>query len=122
MRIQCSGNHDLIDVDTQSHAILRMWHALGRFCDQILWVRWKVEDLNGPRQGLHRRCRIIARMRTGASIVVSATDSDDFEAISLAAECVQRAVARELERRQDFSWKSSTKGDGRVIPTSRRGN
>ena len=78
------------------HAERRLAFALGRFDDRLGTVTVRLSDLNGPRGGVDKECRIHLRLLRRPALVVQCTDSDAYSAISIAAERAGRAVAREL--------------------------
>lgn len=79
----------------------RLYFALGRFSPEIERVTARVGDVNGPRGGVDKQCRIEVKLR-GLKSVFSEARADDFgAAVASAAERVERAVTRSLERRRD---------------------
>lgn len=78
----------------------RLHFALGRFLPQIERVTARVADMNGPRGGEDKRCRIEVRLRGLETIVREARASALEEAAYRAAESVERGVSRALERMQ----------------------
>jgi len=76
----------------------RMRFALSRFTDRIEHATVRVADLNGPRGGVDKQCRIVVRLRSGGEIVIEDSASDFETAIDRGADRVQRAVARALAR------------------------
>jgi hypothetical protein len=57
-------------------------------------------DVNGPRGGPDKRCRVVAHLVTGA-VVVSRTGPDPVAAVSAAAARCRRLVLTRLKRRRD---------------------
>ncbi|MGE0713578.1 MAG: HPF/RaiA family ribosome-associated protein [Planctomycetota bacterium] len=75
--------------------------ALGRFAPEVRRVTATVEDLDGPRGGADKRCRLRAVLRAGGEPLVSEdVDAQLHAAIDTAAERLGRAVARRLDRRR----------------------
>ena len=56
-------------------------------------------DVNGPRGGPDKRCRVVARLSTGP-VVVSRTRTDPIAAVEAAAAVCRRSVRASLKRRQ----------------------
>ena len=79
----------------------RLRFALGRFGPRIGGVTVSLADLNGPRGGLDKRCRIMVRLVRFGQVVVEDTDSDLGAAVNWAADRVEQSVRRELERRRN---------------------
>jgi ribosome-associated translation inhibitor RaiA len=79
----------------------RLYFALGRYAPEIDRVTTHLGDINGPRGGVDKQCRIKVMLR-GLKSVVSEARADDLKAaVGVAAERVGRGVARALERRRD---------------------
>jgi putative sigma-54 modulation protein len=78
----------------------RLHFALGRFAPQVERVTAQVADVNGPRGGTDKRCRMEVKLRGLGSVSSEAHADDVEEAAALAAERLGRGVARALERRQ----------------------
>jgi ribosomal subunit interface protein len=76
----------------------RVEFALDRHADRISRVRVHLGDVNGPRGGADKSCRVEVRMRGGRSVRVSVVDADAYAAMNAAVHRVARAVARALER------------------------
>ena len=77
----------------------RLHFVLGRFAPEIERVTARVEDVNGPRGGTDKHCRMEVKLR-GVGNVPGEARADDFEAaVAFAAERLGRGVARALERR-----------------------
>ena len=76
----------------------RLGFALSRFADRIDRVTVRLADLNGPRGGVDKQCRIVVRLRSGGEVVIEDTATDLETALDRGADRVQRAVARALAR------------------------
>jgi hypothetical protein len=72
--------------------------ALRRFVDRIGRVTVWLADVNGPRGGIDRCCRIDVRLRPTESAFAAETASDAYTAIGRASGRVGRAVARRIGR------------------------
>lgn len=76
----------------------RLRFALSRFEPRILSVDLTLRDVNGPRGGLDRYCRLVVRLSWPKSrIVVEAQDLSLESSVSRCAERAARTVARALE-------------------------
>ena len=76
----------------------RLEFALDRYQDRIARVRVVVSDLNGPRGGEDKSCRIEVRIRGAGTVRATAVDGDAYVAIGAAAHRAGRGVARALQR------------------------
>jgi ribosome-associated translation inhibitor RaiA len=77
----------------------RLHFVLGRFAPEVERVTARIDDVNGPRGGADKRCRMEVRLR-GLGNVLGEACAVDFEAaVAFAAERLGRGVARALGRR-----------------------
>lgn len=87
-----SGTRELLD--------RRMQFALGQFDGWIQSLDVWVEDVNGPKGGVDKQCRVLVGLRGGKMIKVEDLDADLVTVINRTADRVSQAVGRELERRR----------------------
>ena len=79
----------------------RVAFELSRFGRQVRAVTVNLEDLNGPRGGIDKRCSMQADLSPGGRVRVEKTDSELRAAIGRTAARLAHAVARALERRRE---------------------
>jgi hypothetical protein len=77
--------------------------ALGRFSSRARLVRVRLEDLNGPKGGVDKRCVVTVSGDGFERCVVDVRDTTVQAAVDQAAGIASRAVARALERARDLS-------------------
>ncbi len=73
--------------------------ALAPVRRHLLWVDAYLTDLNGPRGGPDKRCRVVAHLRTGGPVVVGRTGTDPVAALAAAAARCRRLITARLKRR-----------------------
>lgn len=78
----------------------RVHFTLGRFAPQVERVTARVTDVNGPRGGTDKCCRMEVKLQALNSVSSVARADNMEEAAAMAAERLARGVARALERRQ----------------------
>lgn len=76
--------------------------ALSRFEDRIGSVRVRVDDVNGPRGGVDKRCTVHVRGRGEWAVRVEQSGADLYAAIDAAADRAGHAVARAVERAREL--------------------
>lgn len=71
---------------------------LGRFAHRIRNIHVLLDDVNGPRGGVHIRCRIGLRFRPRGRISVSALAVDEYSAVAKAATRARELVDRRFKK------------------------
>ena len=84
----------------RNYAERRLRFSVRRLNPRIKRLRVSVEDVNGPRGGVDKRCRIVAEISPSGNLVIEETDTRAHEAVDRAADRLRRSVRRELKRRQ----------------------
>ncbi len=96
-----------INVSTQSftmtpaindHLLRRLWFALGARSRKIHRIKVHLSDVNGPRGGRDKRCKIMIRLSGQPDIVVEDTHSDLYEAIDRASGRAGMTLNRRLAK------------------------
>ena len=115
MRIHVrSRGFELTDA-LRTHAERRLLFALGRFGRRVQSVMLRIDDVNGPRGGADQRCQIVARLAPWGDVRVEEPDGDLYGAIDRAADRLDRAVAREIERRREMRLLHETRGEKETL-------
>ena len=80
--------------------------TLGRFAHRIRDIHVWLDDVNGPRGGMHIRCRIDVQFRPRGRNWVSALAIDEYSAVAKAAvralELVDRRIKKARTRRRQL--------------------
>lgn len=98
MKTHFVDRDDCLNSASITFANRRLLFALSRFGSKIASVTLTVEDVNGPRGGIDKRCQLLIKMRRGQDIVLSDTDHDLKSCVSRIADRAGRTVARRLCR------------------------
>jgi ribosome-associated translation inhibitor RaiA len=90
------------DFRAEDRAYLRrkLARRLGKFADSIERVSLRTEDVNGPRGGIDRVCRVKVVLRGLPSVAIEKRNAALNAAVALALDGVERAVRRRLQRRR----------------------
>ncbi len=78
----------------------RFQFALRRFSHRVKRLRVYVADVNGPRGGVDKQCRILLDVAPSGSLVLEETDVRLRTAMDRAADRLKRCFRRDLKRRQ----------------------
>jgi putative sigma-54 modulation protein len=94
----------------------RLASGLGRSAHHVSRVAVLLADINGPRGGIDKRCRIRVRLDPSVEVVVEDTQSDLYTAIDRAAKRVGRSVARKLGRQRRTRFLTRALRDSTLQP------
>lgn len=100
----------LVDATTRERLERRLHFALGRFSGHVQRVSVYLSDVNGPRGGADKLCRITAEMPGHGRAVVEGVDDSLMVAIDRTAERVGQAVRRRLDRARGFETARPSRG------------
>lgn len=93
----------------QEYAERQLKTALDRFGDRVERVTVRMDDVNGPRGGLDKRCGVTIALPRHRQIFVEETSGELYTTLARAVQRATRAVARQMDR-----W------DGRGKATQRK--
>ena len=100
MNLDFHSSRITVSESTQDYVKRRLAFALGRFDDVVQGVVVSLQDINGPRGGIDKLCRIRVKLvGQKAPIIADVLDTDIRPAIDMAADRLGRAVARQIDRR-----------------------
>jgi ribosome-associated translation inhibitor RaiA len=85
-------------VALREHVARRLDFALRRFGSRVELVVVRLVDVNGPRGGPDKRCRLLAHLSPSRTVLVEATAADAYAAVSQAAACLDERVSRALSK------------------------
>ncbi len=103
MKLTFRARH--VDLSPELHDQLqrRLDFALGRLATAIRAVDVTIVDINGPKGGADKQCRIHVRGPLLRTIMIEHVGTEVLSTVSIAAERAGRAVARSLARRRTFA-------------------
>jgi putative sigma-54 modulation protein len=90
-----------------SHAERRLRSAVNRGGERIRKIAMRLSDVNGPRGGADKRCRLQVVLTGLPDVVVEDTQADLYVAIDRATDRAGRALVRKIGRRQTLLRQSS---------------
>lgn len=101
MRIEIVSPSMELDGDLRQWAERHVAFAIGRFAERVRRVRIMLSDINGPRGGLDKECRVTAQLTCGEPLVAEVLDSDPGAALARAIDRIARKLSTEWERKRD---------------------
>lgn len=100
MKIQIHASKISMDASVERHVSRRLHFALGRFANVVEKIDVTLADINGPKGGHDKQCRIRVRVKGVAKLVIAEVLHEELiTATDLAVDRVGRAVARAVDRR-----------------------
>lgn len=103
MKLTIRARHLELTPETHDAIRHRIESAFRRLSPWIRSVAVTLTDLNGPKGGADKHCRVRARGSSMASVVVDQVGVDIHATVSLAAERAKQAVLRKVVRRRSFA-------------------
>ncbi len=103
MRIVIQANGFVLTQALRTYTERRMASALGWAGERLRKLAVSLSDINGPRGGIDKRCKIQVQLGKGQEVFIEDTEADLYLAIDRAADRAERAVVRRVERMRDFT-------------------
>lgn len=103
MKLTLRTRHLDVRPDLRAQLARSVERALRRHAPQIHEVEIAVADINGPRGGADKQCRIRVRGPELCAIAVHHLGADLVSTVLSAAARAERAIARALARRRAFA-------------------
>lgn len=102
MSISITDRDKVLNSDLRELCKRRLLFALSRFDSSIAKITLVISDENGPRGGVDKACRVSISLHRAKNVVITDKDSEIMKCISRVADRAGRAVARAVERKQNF--------------------
>jgi ribosomal subunit interface protein len=100
MAIQSSGFE--MTIALRMYTEHRLATALGWARHHMRKLAVSLSDINGPRGGVDKRCKIQVQLSGGREIIIEECEADLYSAIDRAADRADRAVVKQVERTRQF--------------------
>ena len=96
MRLQVTSHRIDLTADLKDFVARRIHFALGRFAGRIKALSVRLDDVNGPREGVDKCCAIRVNAGHGGTLIVRERRESIYAAVACAVERAERAVQRQL--------------------------
>lgn len=103
MRVTIQTNGFEMTSALRAYTEQRLATALGWAREHMRKLVVWLSDINGPRGGVDKRCKIQVKLGGGREIIIEDTEADLYAAIDRAADRADRAVVRRVERKRGFA-------------------
>ena len=96
MLVQIQSRHFSLSEALNKYVKSKVQIMLSRYETKIISINVSLFDVNGPKGGEDKCCKIIVKVNGKSSIVVQETAEDLYDAINTSTRRVRRAVKRQL--------------------------
>ena len=103
MRVAIQANGFEMTSALRAYTEHRLATALGWARRHMRKLAVWLSDVNGPRGGVDKRCKIQVQLDGGREVIIEELEADLYAAIDRAAERADRAIVRQVERTRHFS-------------------
>lgn len=103
MKLDIRTRHLLLSAETLAELRRRVNLVFARISPRIRTVDVTVADINGPKGGADKQCRLVVRGRSTRSIAIEQVGTDTLATVAMAASRAEQALLRELSRRRGFA-------------------
>ena len=106
VRHQAGNPGARLPADLPDHIERRLRFALARFGGRVERVIVFLQDRNGPKGGIDKVCRILAKVHGCGSLMAVVADSEWTAAVDRATTRIGHTVARQVDRARDRHGRS----------------
>lgn len=101
MNIDIQANGLTLTTGLRQHIRQRLFNAFKSTHQHLRKITVRLMDINGPRGGQDKQCRIHIGMIGGQDVVIENTDAQLHTAIEDAANRAQHTLARRIQKRRE---------------------
>ncbi len=113
MLVHIQSRHFSLSAALNKYVKTKLQVMLGRYEAKIISLNVSLFDINGPKGGEDKCCKIIVKINGTSSIVVQETAADLYDAINTCSRRARRAVKRQLS----VHIRTRTKINDVLLPT-----
>jgi putative sigma-54 modulation protein len=101
MEIEIRGQNFRVSNHLHEHVERQLNFALAQFDSWISGTTVHLEDVNGPKGGVDKQCRILVNLKGGKTLKVEDIDADFTIAVNRAADRLGQVISREVDKRRE---------------------
>ena len=113
MLVHIQSRHFSLAAALSKYVKTKLQVMMGRYGAKIISLNVRLFDINGPKGGEDKCCKIIVKINGTSSIVVQETAADLYDAINTCSRRARRAVKRQLS----VHIRTRTKINDVLLPT-----
>ena len=96
-----------IDQNIKNFVDNHMRFVFTRYGEYVICIEVMLIDINGPKGGIDKRCRVKLKLGSRATIVIQETQEDLYSAIKLCSARLKRSVERSITRHYTNKFNSA---------------
>jgi putative sigma-54 modulation protein len=101
MQIEFKGPAAILSEALEEHGQRRLAFALSRFEPRLRLAQVRLSDVNGPKGGEDKACRVVIHLTEGGQVLGEDVHADAYQALTGAVDRAARGLARFLDRARD---------------------
>jgi hypothetical protein len=98
MKVLINDKQKLLSAEAIEQTESRLAAAFSKFGFRISRIEVSVSDINGPRGGVDKECRLVAKTNKMGDVIATVTDESLTKSIRRAIARAERGVARRIQR------------------------
>jgi ribosome-associated translation inhibitor RaiA len=98
MRIQINDRTNVLGEAAFGRVMDIVEATFSKYLSRVKSVVLTANDLNGPKGGIDKRCRVLVSMNGRSEVAVSAEHESLYQAIRLAVKRAERTVSRKSQK------------------------
>lgn len=100
MKIQINDRTNLLGTKGRTNIAGRVESSFSKYVSRVKSVVLTADDLNGPRGGVDKQCRVLISLIGSGNVAVAAEHESLSQAIGNAIRRAERLVSRKLQKSQ----------------------
>lgn len=100
MQIQICSREVRVSQRLQAYIERRIRFALDRLAQRIRKIRVQLRDINGPRGGVDKSCRLTITLAPEATLVIENRSANAYAAVDSVVEKAANSIVRRLKRKE----------------------